>query len=299
MLKTETHIATHTDTNTANQSTIVNAMTIDVEDYFQVSAFKNNIAPDQWDSLPCRVERNVDLILQLLNKSNVKATFFTLGWIAKRFPLCVQKIVDNGHELASHGFGHQMLTDLDPKSFKQDVIVAKKLLEDIAGKPVIGYRAPSFSIGYTTLWAHDILADTGHIYSSSVYPIRHDLYGMPDAPRFPYKLENGLVEIPASSIRFSGQNFPASGGGFFRLFPIWLSRQIINRVNVKDLQPAVFYCHPWEFDPDQPRISGASAKSKFRHYVNLRANADKFEKLLNHGRWAPMNSVFAELLRKT
>jgi polysaccharide deacetylase family protein (PEP-CTERM system associated) len=276
---------------------VLNAMTIDVEDYFQVGAFKSNIDPKNWDSLPCRVEKNTDLVLSLLAKNNIKATFFTLGWVADRYPNVVRRIIEQGHELASHGYGHQMINDLDQATFKQDVIRAKKVLEDISGVSVLGYRAPSFSVGPKTLWAHDILAQTGHAYSSSVYPIRHDLYGMPNAPRFAYRLQNGLLELPATSVRINGTNFPASGGGFFRLFPLWLSNAIIKRVNSSDNEAAIFYCHPWEFDPEQPRIENASVRSKFRHYINLDRNVNKFDDLLGKFRWAPMNQTFAHLMK--
>jgi polysaccharide deacetylase family protein (PEP-CTERM system associated) len=285
-------------TQAALKSPRINAMTIDVEDYFQVGAFKSNISRSTWDSLPCRVEKNVDLLLDTLAEKKVQATFFTLGWVAERYASMVRKIVANGHELASHGYGHEMITDLDQKSFKQDVIRAKATLEDVSGIEIKGYRAPSFSVGHKTLWAHDILAETGHIYSSSVYPIKHDLYGMPDSPRFAYRLPNGLVEIPVTSVRLSGVNFPASGGGFFRLFPLWLSKSIITRVNSHDQQAAIFYCHPWEFDPAQPRIQEASAKSKFRHYVNLEKNQDKFNNLLDSFQWAPMNQTFASVINQ-
>jgi polysaccharide deacetylase family protein (PEP-CTERM system associated) len=277
---------------------ITNAMTIDVEDYFQVGAFKSNIDPSTWDSLPCRVEKNVDLLLASLSHRKVKATFFTLGWVAERYPNMVRQIVASGHELASHGYGHQMITDLTQASFREDVIRAKATLEDVSGIAVTGYRAPSFSVGLKTLWAHDILADTGHVYSSSVYPIKHDLYGMPDSPRFAHRLKNGLVEIPVTSVRMSGTNFPASGGGFFRLFPLWLSKAIIKRVNQQDQQSAIFYCHPWEFDPSQPRVQGASAKSRFRHYVNLAKNEQKFNSLLSSFQWAPMNQTFASVINQ-
>jgi polysaccharide deacetylase family protein (PEP-CTERM system associated) len=272
--------------------TITNAMTIDVEDYFQVGAFKNIISPSNWDDLPCRVERNVDLLLAALNNAGVHATFFTLGWIAERYPTMVKRIIAQGHELASHGYGHQMITDLDVNAFRQDVIRAKKTLEDITSFSITGYRAPSFSIGKKTLWAHDVLAETGHVYSSSIYPIKHDLYGMPEAPRFAHTLKNGLTEIPVTSVRIGGRNFPASGGGFFRLFPLKLSSSIISKVNKSDRQATIFYCHPWEFDPQQPRVSGASAKSRFRHYVNLDQNLRKFESLLSEFNWAPMKQVF-------
>ena len=284
------------NTQPKQPSVITNAMSIDVEDYFQVAAFKSNIDPRQWDSLPCRIERNMDIVLALLRKNNVKATFFTLGWVAQRYPTLVKSIVAEGHELASHGYGHQMVGDLTPESFREDISKAKQILEDISGVAIKGYRAPSFSIALKTLWAHDVLANTGHQYSSSVYPIKHDLYGMPNAPRFGYYLKNGLIEIPATSVRLGERNFPAAGGGFFRLFPSALSHAIIRKVNRDDRQSAIFYCHPWEFDPDQPRVAGASRKSRFRHYINLKQNPHKFDLLLQAFKWAPMRDVFSHLL---
>jgi polysaccharide deacetylase family protein (PEP-CTERM system associated) len=276
--------------------TMTNAMSIDVEDYFQVAAFKNSISRGDWNQIPCRIEKNMDTVLSCLDKANVKATFFTLGWIAKRYPQLIHKIVAEGHELASHGYGHAMITDLKRDEFREDVTYAKSLLEDIGGIAIVGYRAPSFSIGPTTLWAHDILRETGHIYSSSIYPIKHDLYGMPDAPRFHHLRSNGLIEIPATSVRINKTNFPASGGGFFRLFPLGLSKKIISRINSVDQQAAVFYCHPWEFDPAQPRVSNAPLKSKFRHYLNLKNNTEKYSNLLAAFNWAPMRQVFAGAL---
>lgn len=269
-----------------------NAMSIDVEDYFQVSAFKNNIPISQWDSIPCRVEKNMDVVMEVLNKNNVKATFFTLGWMAKRYPQMVRTLVADGHELASHGYGHQMLTDMNPQEFERDIKLAKSILEDVSGVAVQGYRAPSFSITTKTLWAHEILASAGYTYSSSVYPIQHDLYGIPNAPRFAYQATSTLIEIPATSVRIGNKNFPASGGGFFRLFPLRLSKSIIAKVNRDDQKSAIFYCHPWEFDPDQPRVANASLKSRFRHYVNLKTNRDKFDQLLKSFAWAPMRDVF-------
>jgi polysaccharide deacetylase family protein (PEP-CTERM system associated) len=279
-----------------NRKQTLNAMSIDVEDYFQVAAFKSTINPNDWDNFACRVENNTNKVLSILDSAQVKATFFTLGWVAQRYPSLIRQIVANGHELASHGYGHQMITNLSPESFRQDVIRAKKLLEDTGGKLIQGYRAPSFSIGRSTLWAHEILTKTGHVYSSSIYPIKHDLYGMPEAPRFAHRRPCGILEIPATSTHVGNKNLPASGGGFFRLLPLLVSKAIINRVNKKDNQAAIFYCHPWEFDPDQPRIEDASAKSKFRHYVNLEQNSIKFELLLKSFRWAPMNRVFGSLL---
>lgn len=274
-------------------SSITNALTIDVEDYFQVAAFADQIDTIKWDSLECRVERNVELLLQTLADQNTNATFFTLGWIAQRYPHLVRKISESGHEVASHGYGHQKVNQLTKAEFVQDVIFAKKILEDISGVAVKGYRAPSFSIGRDNLWALDTLYETGHVYSSSIYPVKHDHYGMAEAPRFKYKTQSGLIEIPPSTIVVNGRNFPASGGGFFRLLPYPVSAAGIKRIHTKDLQPVIFYCHPWEFDPDQPRVANANVKSKFRHYVNLNSNLSKFKKLIRDFSWDRMDNVFS------
>jgi polysaccharide deacetylase family protein (PEP-CTERM system associated) len=269
---------------------IVNAFSIDVEDWFQVAAFASYIDRKDWDSLECRVERNVDVLLETLDKHQVKATFFTLGWIAERYPAMVGRIVAGGHELASHGYGHHMVGELGPQLFREDVVKAKAILESLAGCEVIGYRAPSFSVGRDTLWALDILAETGHSYSSSIYPIKHDLYGMPDAPRFAHQ-RSGLLEIPATSIRLGDRNYPASGGGYFRLLPYPVSRWSVQRVNRADRQAAVFYCHPWEIDPGQPRMNQASNKSRFRHYVNQTRMLGKIDRLLGDFRWGTVAQV--------
>ena len=273
-------------------SSIVNAFSIDVEDWFQVAAFARHIDRKDWDSLECRVERNVDLLLQTLDKHGVKATFFTLGWIAQRYPALIKRIVAGGHELASHGYGHHMIHELGEQLFREDVVRAKGLLEDLGGAPVIGYRAPSFSVGRDTLWALDVLAQTGHQYSSSIYPIKHDLYGMPEAPRFAHQ-RSGLLEIPATSIRLRERNFPASGGGYFRLLPYSVSRWSLKRVNQVDGEAAVFYCHPWEIDPGQPRMHHASAKSRFRHYVNQGRMLGKIDRLLGDFAWGTVAEVIA------
>jgi polysaccharide deacetylase family protein (PEP-CTERM system associated) len=273
-------------------SEIVNAFTIDVEDWFQVSAFSEVIARQDWDALECRVERNVDRLLQVLDQHEVKATFFTLGWIADRYPQMVRRIVREGHELASHGYGHARVHELDPRAFRDDVKRAKDVLETLSGQAVTGYRAPSFSIGHSTLWALDILRDTGHRYSSSIYPIRHDLYGMPDAPRFAHD-RDGLLEVPASSVRWLNRNWPASGGGYFRLLPYALSRASVRRIAQHDAQPVVFYCHPWEIDPDQPRVRSAPLRSRVRHYINQDRMLNKISRLLKDFRWAPMRQVFS------
>lgn len=266
-------------------SDIVNAFSIDVEDWFQVAAFAPYIRREDWDQLECRVERNVDSLLGLLDSHGVKATFFTLGWVAERYPGMVRRIVSDGHELASHGYGHHFVGELGPDRFRDDVKRAKAILEDIGGCGVNGYRAPSFSIGADTLWAHDVLLETGHTYSSSIYPIRHDLYGMPDAPRFRHRRPNGLLEVPATSVRVLERNLPASGGGFFRLLPYSVSRWSLRRVNRVDRASAVFYCHPWEIDPGQPRVERADLRSRFRHYVNQSVLLAKLDRLLGDFRW--------------
>lgn len=272
---------------------IINAFTVDVEDYFQVAAFAHRIDPAQWDALPCRVERNVERILALLADAGVKGTFFTLGWIAQRHPQVVRAIVGQGHELASHGYAHQRASEQSEAELRDDLVRARKLLEDIAGEPVIGYRAPSFSIGRDNLWAHRVLAETGHRYSSSIYPVRHDHYGMPEAPRFAHRTPEGLTEIPASTVRVGQVNLPSSGGGYFRLLPYRVSRWSVGRINRRDREPAVFYCHPWEVDPEQPRVPGVGAKARFRHYVNLSRTAGRIERLLRDFRWDRMDRVFA------
>ncbi len=271
---------------------IRNAMTIDVEDYFQVSALAPYIGRADWDTRECRVERNVSLILQMLDEAGVKATFFTLGWIAQRYPGVVQDIVAQGHEMASHGYGHERASDLSPDAFSQDIVRAKHLLEDIGGQPVLGYRAPSFSIGASNPWAFDRLARAGYRYSSSVYPVKHDHYGMPDAPRFAYQPIDGLLEVPPSTVRLGQRNFPSSGGGFFRLLPYGVSKRLVQRVNEADAQPAIFYFHPWEVDPQQPRIPGIDAKTRFRHYVNLGRNEAKLRRLLKDFAWGRMDEIF-------
>lgn len=271
-------------------------MSIDVEDYFQVAAFAPYIERHRWDGMECRVERNVALILDLLDRHATKATFFTLGWIAERYPALVKEIVARGHELASHGYGHLRASDQTPDSFREDLAVAKAILEDIGGVAVTGYRAPSFSIGEDNLWAHDVIAETGHRYSSSVYPIAHDHYGMPAAPRFAWRTDSGVIEIPPSSLRLLGRNLPASGGGYFRLLPYPVSRWTIQRINRQDGQSCIFYFHPWEVDPQQPRIAQAGAKSKFRHYLNLDRMAARLDRLLADFRWDRVDRVFADHL---
>jgi polysaccharide deacetylase family protein (PEP-CTERM system associated) len=274
-----------------------NALTIDVEDYFQVSALAPYVDRRSWESRPCRVERNVQRLLELFDLHGAQATFFTLGWVADRYPGLVRDIVAGGHELASHGYGHLRASEQSRRDFEHDVRRAKSLLEDVSGHVVRGYRAPSFSIDHRNDWAFDVLQDTGHGYSSSVYPVRHDHYGMPDAPRFPYRVRPGLLEIPLTTTQLFGRNLPAGGGGYFRLLPYGISRWALQRVNDLDGQPAVFYLHPWEIDPGQPRVPGASAKARFRHYVNLSRTEGRLDQLLRDFRWARMDEVFASQLQ--
>jgi polysaccharide deacetylase family protein (PEP-CTERM system associated) len=270
----------------------VNALTIDVEDWFQVSAFAPYIARSDWPTRECRIERNVDRILDLLDAHRTQATFFTLGWIAERYPQTVRAIVARGHELASHGYGHERATDLDAAAFFADVDRSRKLLEDLSGVAVQGYRAPSFSIGARNPWAFDALARAGYRYSSSVYPIRHDHYGTPDAPRFAYTARAGVLEIPPTTLRLGGRNLPSSGGGYFRLLPYALSRWMLRTVNRRDGQPAVFYFHPWELDAGQPRMTSADAKTRFRHYLNIGRMPQRLDRLLGDFAWGRMDRIF-------
>ena len=273
---------------------IRNAFSIDVEDYFQVSALAPHFPRQIWDQQPCRVERNVDRMLGMLADSRAFATFFTLGWVAERFPDMVKRIVAGGHELASHGYGHQRASDLTPAEFFDDITRAKKILEDLGGQAVIGYRAPSFSIGENNLWALDSLGEAGYQYSSSIYPIHHDHYGMPNAPRFAFRPSDSktLLELPATTIRLFNRNLPAAGGGYFRLLPYQMSRWSINRVNNVDKQACIFYCHPWEIDPEQPRPHGMTLKTRFRHYLNLGRTESRLRTLLKDFRWGRVDQIF-------
>ena len=271
---------------------IKNALTIDVEDYFQVSAFAPYITRDEWATRECRIERNVERILHMLDEHETKATFFTLGWIAERYPQLIQRIVAGGHELASHGYGHERASDLTETAFFLDIDSAKKLLEDLSGQAVKGYRAPSFSIGHGNLWAFDCLERAGYRYSSSIYPIQHDHYGMPDAPRFAHQIRAGLLEVPVTTARFFDRNWPSSGGGYFRLMPYAMSRWLLNHVNRIDQQAAIVYFHPWEIDAEQPRIDGINAKTRFRHYVNLHRTEGRIRRLLTDFQWARMDEIF-------
>jgi polysaccharide deacetylase family protein (PEP-CTERM system associated) len=273
---------------------IRNAMTCDVEDYFQVSAFAPYIDRASWPNRECRVEANMDRILALFERNNVRATFFTLGWIAERYPQVVKRIVAGGHELASHGYGHQRASDQTRAEFANDIRSAKALLEDIGGQAVLGYRAPSFSIGRANLWALDELLAAGYRYSSSIYPIAHDHYGMPEAPRFAFYPNgpDGLLEVPISTVQLMGRNLPAGGGGYFRLLPYALSRWMMAKVNQDDRQPSLFYFHPWEIDTEQPRPQGLGAKARFRHYINIDRMEARIEALARDFAWDRMDRIF-------
>lgn len=273
--------------------TITNALTVDVEDYFQVSAFEPHIRREDWDTVPCRIERNMDRILDLFCELDVQATFFTLGWVAERYPHLIRRIVAEGHELASHGYEHVRVVNQDPAAFRSDVTKTKTLLEDLSGVEVQGYRAASYSIGEKNLWALDVLHEAGYRYSSSIYPIKHDLYGMPRAPRFAFRPKpDGILEIPVSTVTLGGRKLPCGGGGYFRLFPYALSRWAIRRVNVQDEQACLFYFHPWEIDPEQPRQRGLPIKTRIRHYLNLTRTEARLRRLLRDFNWDRMDRVF-------
>lgn len=280
----------------------INGLSVDVEDWFQVGAFENVIARDDWAGLADRVERNVLAILDLFGEVDAKATFFTLGWVAERHPALVRRIADAGHELASHGWDHVRVHTMDRKRFGEDIARARKTIEDAAGVRVIGYRAPSFSIDQRTPWAHEELAEQGYTYSSSVAPIRHDHYGWRDAPRFAFRPLAGaaLLEIPVTTAEIAGRRLAAGGGGFFRVLPYGFSRWAIRQVNRRDHRPAVFYFHPWEIDPRQPRVAGAPLKSRLRHYTNLDRMAGKLRQLVREFAWGRMDDLAErEALRLT
>ncbi|KQM19332.1 XrtA system polysaccharide deacetylase [Novosphingobium sp. Leaf2] len=274
---------------------LINGLSVDVEDWFQVGAFEKVIDRKDWDALTTRVERNCDAILQLFADAGVKGTFFTLGWVAQRHPALLRRIAEQGHEVASHGWDHERVFRLGADKFAADIARARAAIEDASGQPVTGYRAPSFSIDARTPWAFDVLADVGYAYSSSVAPIAHDHYGWREAPRFAFKPVAGsdLVEIPVTTAQFAGRRLAAGGGGFFRVLPYGFSRWAIRQVNGEDQRPAVFYFHPWEVDPGQPRVAGAPLRSKLRHYTNLGVMADKLTRLIGDFRWGRMDELAA------
>ena len=275
----------------------VNAMTIDVEDYYQVAAFEKIVAPADWCNYESRVVANTRRFLELLAAQNVKSTFFVLGYEAERFPDMVREIAAAGHEIGSHGFAHQLAYKQSEIAFRDDVSRARKLLQDISGQEVLSYRAPSFSIGRQTPWGHRVLVEEGYKYDSSVFPIRHDLYGDPNAPVEIHTIETEsgpILEFPPTVVRWFGRNIPTGGGGYFRIFPYSLTRFMLRQVN--RTRPFVFYIHPWEIDPDQPRFSQSPLKSRFRHYTNLGKTADRFTRLLQSFRFAPIREVIEKYL---
>jgi polysaccharide deacetylase family protein (PEP-CTERM system associated) len=273
----------------------INGLSVDVEDWFQVGAFEKVIDRRDWEGLTDRVERNCDEILAMFAAAGVKATFFTLGWVAERHPTLMRRIAEQGHEMASHGWDHARVFTLDAKSFAADLDRARKVIEDTSGAAVFGYRAPSFSIDARTPWAHEVLAEQGYAYSSSVAPIAHDHYGWREAPRFAFRPVAGsdLIEIPVTTAEFAGRRLAAGGGGFFRVLPYAFSRWAIRQVNERDERPAVFYFHPWEIDPGQPRVDHAPLKSRLRHYSRLDAMASKLRRLVGEFEWGRMDALAA------
>ncbi len=272
---------------------VINAFSVDVEDYFHVEALARVVRPGDWERMEYRAERNTRRLLELLAGQGIHGTFFMLGWIAQRSPGLVRDIHAAGHEVACHGENHQVIYEQSPAQFRRETRDAKARLEDTIGAPVLGYRAATYSITRDSLWALDALEEIGFRYDSSIFPIHHDLYGIPDAPRFPHRPGRGrLLEVPITTVEVLGQRLPCGGGGYFRLLPYRLFRAGLRRVNQRDGQPGVFYCHPWEIDPGQPRVAGLSLKSRFRHYTNLGRMEERLRRLLRDFRWARMDEVF-------
>jgi polysaccharide deacetylase family protein (PEP-CTERM system associated) len=272
-----------------------NALSVDVEDWFQVGAFETVIARDAWETLPRRVEENTDAVLALFDEAGVQATFFTLGWIAERHPALIRRIAAAGHEIASHGWDHKRVFTMSEAEFRADLERARAAIEHVSGQRLKGYRAPSFSVDARTPWAHPVLAEHGYAYSSSVAPVRHDHYGWRDSPRFAWRPVAGsdLIELPVTTVELAGRRFAAGGGGFFRLLPYALSNWAIGRVNGADQRPAIFYFHPWDIDAGQPRVANAPLKSKLRHYTNLSVMRPKLLKLLRAHAWGRTDEVAA------
>ena len=272
---------------------MLNALSVDVEDWFQVGAFERTIARGDWALMDSRVERNTDAVLALFAESGVKATFFTLGCVAHAHPGLIRRIVAAGHEIASHGWDHIRIFTMTADQFRADIDGARKAIEDAAGVAVSGYRAPSFSLDTRTPWAHAVLAEAGYAYSSSVAPVKHDHYGWPEAPRFAFRplADSGLIELPVTTVDVAGRRFAAGGGGFFRLLPYALSAWAIDRVNGQEDRPAIFYFHPWEIDPGQPRVEGAPLRSRLRHYTNLGVMEGKLRRLIGRFDWGRADAV--------
>jgi polysaccharide deacetylase family protein (PEP-CTERM system associated) len=273
----------------------LNAMTVDVEDYFHVSVFEKTVPRARWESLESRVVINTERLLDLFDEHGVRGTFFVLGWVAERYPSVVRSIAGRGHELASHGYAHRLVYEQAPEVFRDDVRKAKALIEDLSGRRVNGYRAPSFSVTERSLWALDVLLEEGYRYDASIFPIRHDRYGIPDAPRWPHAMarkSGSLFEVPGSTVRFGGTNLPVAGGGYFRILPYAWTRWGMRRLNRVEGQPAVFYLHPWEIDPEQPRLP-ASVLGRFRHYRNLHLTEARLRSLMRDFRFGPLETVLA------
>ena len=287
---------------------LTNMLSIDVEDYFHVSAFEKISPPDRWHEFESRVEQNTEKILKILNDFDIKATFFVLGWVARSAPHLVKRIASLGHEIASHGYGHQRVPTQSRLEFRDDVRQSKSMLEDLIGGAVKGYRAPSYSISLSSLWAFDELVEAGYSYDSSVFPVQHDFYGIPDWPRFTFPLQRTgsgwepgagsdlpceIIEVPITTLNIAGRNIPISGGGYFRLYPYVMTRMGLNLINHQEQRPFVFYLHPWEFDPDQPRMTGAGMKSRFRHYLNLHKTEERFRRLLQDFSFSTIDDVLS------
>jgi polysaccharide deacetylase family protein (PEP-CTERM system associated) len=276
---------------------IRNALTVDVEDYFQVAAFAEEVDHKTWDSFPLRVERNTHRLLDLFARHGVQATFFVLGWVAERCPDLVRRIVECGHEVASHGYSHQLVYRQTPSVFREETARSKACLEDQAQRPVLGYRAASYSITRSSLWALDVLAELGFLYDSSIFPIRHDRYGIPDSPRWPYRIGTAnsghIIEFPPSTLAVGSYRLPVSGGGYFRIYPYLLTRLALSRINRSERRPFIFYLHPWEIDPGQPRIR-ARWLSTFRHYTNVDRCEERFSRLLRDFQFATVGEVLKE-----
>jgi polysaccharide deacetylase family protein (PEP-CTERM system associated) len=271
--------------NGLSNKLIKHAMTVDVEDYFHVAAFADVIKTQNWDNYPCRVERNTDILLELFDTKNIKATFFVLGWVAERYPQIVKKIVASGHELASHGYSHQLVYSQTPEVFREETYKSKQILEEQGQQAVVGYRAASYSITAESLWALDILAELGFTWDSSIFPIKHDRYGMPGSPERPYKIITSsgveITEFPLTTAKVAGLSIPAAGGGYFRQYPYFLSKFLFNRASLNQTRPQIFYLHPWEIDSEQPRVDGASLFSRFRHYTNLKRCLPRLERMID------------------
>lgn len=281
-----------------NDTAPLNALTVDVEDYFHVEAFAKVIGRDRWDSFEPRVEQNTIRILDIFDAHGVKATFFTLGWVAQKKPRLVSEIARRGHEIACHSFWHRLVYTLSPEEFRADLRDATRALEDAAQVKLRGYRAPSYSITKRSLWALEALAEEGYEYDSSIFPIRHDIYGLPDFPRFPVSVcrkggGRSITEFPPSTVNVFGKNLPGPGGGYLRIFPLCYALWALRRIERRDRKPGAVYLHPWEVDPDQPRMS-APLRSRLRHYTGLRHTVARLETILRAFRFAPMARVLEE-----